>query len=58
MGDRRRWARLLEQQTSSTVFCLPTKENKCPFSVSVCSKKGKFAGPLPVCRKQTKIAVN
>ncbi len=29
------WARLLKQQTSITVNCLPTKENKLPFSVHI-----------------------
>ncbi len=28
-----RWARLLTQQTSITIYCLPAKENKLPFSV-------------------------
>jgi hypothetical protein len=36
-----RWACLLRQQSSITVYCLPTKENKRPFSVSVCSKQTK-----------------
>jgi hypothetical protein len=31
-----RWARLLKQQSSITVYRLPTKENKLPF-VSICS---------------------
>ncbi len=34
-----RWARLLTQQTSFTVYLLPTKENKLAFSVSVCCKQ-------------------
>ncbi len=34
---RQRWARLLKQQTSITVYRLPTKENKLPFSVFVSS---------------------
>jgi hypothetical protein len=42
MSFRRRWERLLRQQTSITVNRLPAKENKLPFSV---------------CRKQTKVAV-
>jgi hypothetical protein len=29
-----RWARLLKQQSSTTVDRLPSKENKLPFSVS------------------------
>ncbi len=41
---RRRWSRLLTQQTSCTICRLPTKENKIPFSISVCSK------PTEVCR--------
>ncbi len=36
-----RLACLLTQQMSITVDHLPTKENKLPFSVSVCSKKTK-----------------
>jgi hypothetical protein len=32
-------ARLLKQQKSMTVYCLLTKENRLPFSVSVCSKQ-------------------
>jgi hypothetical protein len=35
---RHRWARLLEQQSPTTVYRLPTKENKLPFSVSDGSK--------------------
>jgi hypothetical protein len=38
-----RWARLLKQQSSITVYRLQTKENKRPFSVSACSSKQKFA---------------
>ncbi len=34
-----RWTQLLKQQTSFTVYHLPTEENKLPFSVSVCSKQ-------------------
>jgi hypothetical protein len=30
-----RWARCLKQQTSFTVYRLPTKENKLPFSFSI-----------------------
>jgi hypothetical protein len=30
---------LLKQQSSITVYRLPKKENKLPFSVSVCSKQ-------------------
>jgi hypothetical protein len=33
-----RWARLLKQQLSPTVYCLPTKKKKLPFSVSVGTK--------------------
>ncbi len=35
-----RWARLLTQQTSITIYCLTTQENKLPFSV---------------CRKQAEV---
>jgi hypothetical protein len=34
-----RWACLLEQQTSITVYRLPTKENKLLFPVSICRKQ-------------------
>ncbi len=27
----------------TTVYCLPTKENKLPFSISVCSKQTEVA---------------
>jgi hypothetical protein len=32
---KRRWGRLLKQQSSITIYHLPTKKNKLPFSVSV-----------------------
>jgi hypothetical protein len=38
----RRWAHFLEKQLSITVYSLPTKENKCLFSVSFCSKQIEF----------------
>ncbi len=38
-----RWAHLLRHQLSITVYHLLTKENKVPFSVSVCINKRKFA---------------
>jgi hypothetical protein len=38
-----RWARLLKQPSSITVFRLPTKEYKLLFSVSVCSEQTEFA---------------
>jgi hypothetical protein len=34
-----RWALLLKQQLSTTVYRLLTKKNKLPFSVFVCSKQ-------------------
>jgi hypothetical protein len=34
-----RWACLLKQQTSFTVYSLLTQEIKLPFSVSICSKQ-------------------
>ncbi len=36
-----RWAHLLSQQMSITIYLLPTKENKLP--VSVCSKQTEVA---------------
>jgi hypothetical protein len=36
---RHRWARLSIQQTSFTVYCLPTRANKLPFFVSICTKQ-------------------
>jgi hypothetical protein len=41
--DMHRWACLLKQQTSVTVYRLPTKENKLNRL------------PLSVCRKQTEV---
>ncbi len=38
-----RWARLLEQQSSITIYRWPTKKNKLPFSISVCSKQTEVA---------------
>jgi hypothetical protein len=38
-------ARLLKQRSSNTTDRLPTKENKLPFSISVCT----------VCSKQTEV---
>jgi hypothetical protein len=38
-ANNHRWARLLTQQTSITVYCLPTKENKLSFSVFCCRKQ-------------------
>ncbi len=37
--NKPRWARLLKQKKSFTVYRLPSKENKRPSSVSVCSKQ-------------------
>jgi hypothetical protein len=34
-----RWARLLKQQSSITIYRLSTKENKLPFSVSIFRKE-------------------
>jgi hypothetical protein len=39
-----RWAHLLTQQISVTVYSLPTKENKPPFAFA--ANKGKFADPF------------
>jgi hypothetical protein len=50
-----RQAHLLKEKSLITVYCLPSKENKRPFSVSVCSKQAevfRFRFPLvphPVC---------
>ncbi len=38
-----RWTRLLKQQSSITVYRLPTKENKLSFSISVSSKQTEVA---------------
>ncbi len=38
-----RWARLLKQQSSITIYCLSTKENKLPFPVSVAANKRKLS---------------
>jgi hypothetical protein len=38
-----RWARLLKQQTSFTVYRLPSKENKHLFSIPVCSAQMEVA---------------
>jgi hypothetical protein len=34
-----RWECFLKQQSSITIYHLPIKENKLPFSISVCSKQ-------------------
>jgi hypothetical protein len=39
IGNKHRWACLLKQQSSITIYNLPTKENKLQCSVSVCSKQ-------------------
>jgi hypothetical protein len=41
--DTLRWASLLKQKSAVTVYRLPTKDNKLPFSVSVAANKRKFA---------------
>jgi hypothetical protein len=50
---RHRWARLQEQQSSTTLywFCLLTKENILPF-------KRKLPCPFSICNKQTEVAVS
>jgi hypothetical protein len=53
-----RWARLLRQQTSITVYRLPTKKNKLPFSVSVGSKQTevfRFRFRLPIAADKPKL---
>ncbi len=43
LSNSHRWARLLIQQTSFTVHCLPTKENKLPlFHFLFAENKRKF----------------
>jgi hypothetical protein len=34
-----KWARMLKQQSSNTIYRLPIKENKVRFSASICSKQ-------------------
>jgi hypothetical protein len=53
-----RWARLLRQQTSITVYRLPTEKNKLPFSVSVGSKQTevfRFRFRLPIAADKRKL---
>jgi hypothetical protein len=50
-----RWAGLLKQKLSITVYHLPIKENKFPFPFA--ENKQKFAVLFFVCRKTTKVAV-
>jgi hypothetical protein len=53
------WANLLKEQTSITVYRLPTKENKLAFSVFRFQKtKGGLPFPFSVCSKQTEVAVS
>ncbi len=47
-----RWARLLTQQTSITIYRLPNKENKLSLSIFVCSKQ------IEVCRFGFPFAAN
>ncbi len=49
-----RWARLLSQQTSINVYCLPTKENERPFPLK--QLKGCLPFSFSVCRKQLEVA--
>ncbi len=54
-----RWARLLKQQKSFTFYCLLTKENKRPFSVSICSKqKTNVRFLFPFAANKRKFAVS
>jgi hypothetical protein len=56
-----RWACLLKQQSSITVYRLPTKENKLPFSVSVCSKQtevGRFRLPFAANKWKSPFSVS
>ncbi len=39
LGEDKRWACLLTQLTSITVFYLPLRKTKVPFSIFVCSKQ-------------------
>jgi hypothetical protein len=53
-----RWARMLKQQSPITVYCLPTKENKLSFSVSVLAKKKKaLCFPFPFAENKQKVDV-
>jgi hypothetical protein len=55
---KHRWAGLLTQQTSITVYRLPTKQNKLPFSLSICSKQMEVLPfQFSVCGKQTEVVV-
>jgi hypothetical protein len=50
-----------EQQTSITVYRLPTKENKLLFSVSVCSKQTEvchFRFPFSANKRKLPLSVN
>jgi hypothetical protein len=51
-----RWARLLKQQSWITVYSLPTKENKLPFSFPFVTNKRKLLFPFSVCSQQTEVA--
>ncbi len=57
-SSRHRWACLPKQQTSFTIYHLPTKKNKLPFFLSVCSKQKEVCClHFFVCSKRTKVAV-
>jgi hypothetical protein len=55
-----RWARLLKQQSSMTAYRFPTKENKIPSAVSVCSKQtyvGRSRFPFAVTKRKFRFPV-
>jgi hypothetical protein len=50
-----RWAGLLKQQSSITVFIASKEKQTSVFRFRL--QQQKFAGPFSVCRKQTEVAV-
>ncbi len=58
MTFHHRWASLLKQQKSITVYRLSTKENKLPVSVfHLQETNGSSPFPFSVCSKQMEVAV-
>ncbi len=52
-----RWARLLKQRSSITVYCLPTMKNKCPLSDSVGRKRAEVCHLRFPFAEKTQVAV-
>ncbi len=52
-----RWACLLNQQQSITVYHLPTKENKLPFPFCLQQTNGSLPFPIFACSKQREVAL-